>query len=41
MTCNLVPNIERFGRFPRRNIILGRCDTAEEELYLKGGRAGF
>ncbi|MCH8301913.1 MAG: DUF924 family protein [Proteobacteria bacterium] len=33
--------MERFGRFPHRNIILGRRNTAEEELYLKGGRAGF
>lgn len=31
--------IERFGRFPHRNAILGRQDTAEEEAFLaeKGG----
>jgi len=26
--------IQRFGRFPHRNAILGRASTAEEELYL-------
>jgi len=33
--------VERFGRFPHRNSILGRPDTAEEEEYLKDGNAGF
>lgn len=33
--------IERFGRFPHRNSVLGRSNTAEEELYLKDGKAGF
>ena len=33
--------IERFGRFPHRNKVLGRSDTAEEEEYLKDGSAGF
>ena len=33
--------IERFGRFPHRNSILGRCNTTEEKLYLKEGKAGF
>ncbi len=33
--------IERFGRFPHRNRILGRSNTAEEKEYLKGGKAGF
>ena len=33
--------IKRFGRFPHRNIILGRVNTAEEDEYLKDGRAGF
>jgi len=33
--------IERFGRFPHRNHILGRRNTAEEEEYLKDGKAGF
>ena len=33
--------IERFGRFPHRNHILGRRNTAEEELYLSDGKAGF
>ncbi len=27
--------IERFGRFPHRNQILGRQSTAEEEAFLK------
>lgn len=26
--------IQRFGRFPHRNAILGRASTVEEELYL-------
>jgi uncharacterized protein (DUF924 family) len=26
--------IQKFGRFPHRNAILGRASTAEEELYL-------
>ncbi len=29
--------IERFGRFPHRNEILGRTSTAEEIAYLEGG----
>lgn len=29
--------IERFGRFPHRNAILGRENTAEETAFLKGG----
>ena len=33
--------IERFGRFPHRNKVLGRGHTAEEEEYLKDGSAGF
>ena len=33
--------IGRFGRFPHRNNILGRCNTTAEELYLKDGNAGF
>ena len=33
--------IERFGRFPHRNNILGRRNTTAEELYLKDGNAGF
>jgi uncharacterized protein (DUF924 family) len=33
--------IERFGRFPHRNSILGRGNTVEEELYLEDGTAGF
>ena len=33
--------IERFGRFPHRNGVLGRGNTAEEDKYLKGGKAGF
>jgi uncharacterized protein (DUF924 family) len=33
--------IERFGRFPHRNNVLGRRNTSKEELYLKDGNAGF
>ena len=31
--------VERFGRFPHRNKILGRANTAEEEHYLKSKHA--
>lgn len=33
--------IERFGRFPHRNAVLGRENTPEEELFLGEGNAGF
>ncbi|ANO52562.1 DUF924 family protein [Woeseia oceani] len=33
--------IERFGRFPHRNRVLGRADTIEEAQYLADGSAGF
>ena len=33
--------IERFGRFPHRNALLGRASTAEELEWLKEGGAGF
>lgn len=33
--------IEKFGRFPHRNAILGRRNTPEEEEYLKQPGAGF
>lgn len=33
--------IERFGRFPHRNKILGRANTPEEEAYLSEPGAGF
>jgi len=33
--------IERFGRFPHRNAVLGRTNTAAEEAYLATGTAGF
>jgi uncharacterized protein (DUF924 family) len=33
--------IERFGRFPHRNAILGRQPTAEEEDYLAAGGESF
>jgi uncharacterized protein (DUF924 family) len=32
--------IQRFGRFPHRNPILGRTSTAEEIAFLKGGGFG-
>lgn len=33
--------IRRFGRFPHRNPILGRTNTAEEDKYLSRPGAGF
>ncbi len=33
--------IEKYGRFPHRNAILGRRNTPEEEEYLKQPGAGF
>jgi len=33
--------IERFGRFPHRNAILGRKNTSEEDEYLAQPGAGF
>ena len=33
--------IARFGRFPHRNAILGRRDTAEEAAWLAGGGERF
>jgi len=33
--------IERFGRFPHRNVILGRKSTAEETEFLKGPGSSF
>jgi len=33
--------VERFGRFPHRNEILGRQSTAEEIDFLKQSGSGF
>ena len=33
--------IERFGRFPHRNAVLGRVNTAAEQDYLAQPGAGF
>lgn len=33
--------IERFGRFPHRNAILGRLSTAEEQVYIDTPGTGF
>jgi uncharacterized protein (DUF924 family) len=33
--------IERFGRFPHRNAVLGRVSTPEERAYLNGGGQTF
>jgi uncharacterized protein (DUF924 family) len=33
--------IERFGRFPHRNVVLGRSPTAAEERYLAEGGLHF
>ena len=33
--------IRRFGRFPHRNVVLGRATTADEQAFLDaGGFAG-
>jgi uncharacterized protein (DUF924 family) len=33
--------IERFGRFPHRNAVLGRASTAEELAYLEEPGTSF
>lgn len=33
--------VSRFGRFPHRNGVLGRTNSAEEAAYLAGGAPGF
>ena len=33
--------IQRFGRFPHRNRVLGRPNTRDEDEYLKGGADRF
>jgi uncharacterized protein (DUF924 family) len=33
--------IDRFGRFPHRNLILGRMSTPEEEAFLKQPGSSF
>ena len=33
--------IERFGRFPHRNAILGRASTPEEKLFLRESGSSF
>lgn len=33
--------IERFGRFPHRNVLLGRPSTPEEQAYLDAGTGFF
>jgi uncharacterized protein (DUF924 family) len=33
--------IERFGRFPSRNAVLGRESTGEEMVFLEENKAGF
>ena len=33
--------IDRFGRYPRRNAVLGRTSTADELEYLSGPSPGF
>jgi uncharacterized protein (DUF924 family) len=33
--------VERFGRFPHRNAILGRRSTTEEEAFLREPGSGF
>ena len=36
-----VYTIERFGRFPHRNAILGRTSTPEEAEFLRQPGSGF
>ncbi len=33
--------VERFGRFPHRNSVLGRKNTDDEAEYLAGGGSRF
>ena len=33
--------IDRFGRYPHRNAILGRRSTAEEKVFLQGPNSSF
>jgi uncharacterized protein (DUF924 family) len=33
--------IDRFGRYPHRNAILGRSSTAEELAFLSGPGSSF
>jgi len=33
--------IDRFGRYPHRNALLGRTSTAEELTFLSGPGSGF
>lgn len=33
--------IQRFGRFPRRNVALGRDSTPEEQAYIDSGEDAF
>jgi uncharacterized protein (DUF924 family) len=33
--------IERFGRYPHRNAVLGRVSSAEELLFLQQPDSGF
>jgi uncharacterized protein (DUF924 family) len=33
--------VDRFGRFPHRNAVLGRAPTAEEEAFLAAGGSRF
>ena len=33
--------IQRFGRFPHRNLVLGRVSTAEEIEFLRQPGSGF
>ncbi|MDH3425424.1 MAG: DUF924 domain-containing protein, partial [Acidimicrobiia bacterium] len=33
--------VERFGRFPHRNAVLGRPSTPAEQAYLEGNGESF
>jgi uncharacterized protein (DUF924 family) len=33
--------IDRFGRYPQRNAILGRSSTADEQAFLSGPGSSF
>ncbi|MGN6231471.1 MAG: DUF924 family protein, partial [Trinickia sp.] len=39
--CRHAAVIERFGRFPHRNAVLGRASTAEELAFLREPGSSF
>ena len=39
--CATRRSIDRFGRFPHRNAVLGRASTPEEEAFLQEPGSSF